>query len=201
VTPQLLVLAGPNGGGKSTFYDAFLANSPLPFLNADLFTAETGVDSLEAARVLDATRDRMIDDRLGFITETVFSDPYGAKLGMLRKATNAGYEVTLIYIGIASAALSSLRVDQRLALGGHDVPRDRIASRFTRSLTNLREAVTFVSIAQLFDNSLVEEPFRHVATFKEGLLEWRMKGALPGWARGIVRAAERPERPKRPKRP
>ena len=189
------MLAGPNGAGKSTFYDVYLADSPLPFLNADLFAAETGVDSLEAARILDATRSRMVDDGLGFITETVFSDPHGEKLGLLRKATNAGYEVRLIYIGIASAELSSLRVDQRLAHGGHDVPRDRIASRFTRSLANLREAVTFVSIAQLFDNSLVDEPFQHIATFKAGSLEWRRKGALPRWSRGIVGAASR--RPKR----
>src|SRR5947207_12503887 len=99
MTPQLVVLAGPNGAGKSTFYDVFLAESPLPFLNADLFAAETGVDSLEAARILDATRDQMIVDRLSFITETVFSDPHGAKLDMLRKAVDAGYDVTLIYIG------------------------------------------------------------------------------------------------------
>src|SRR5213078_2666804 len=132
MTPQLVVLAGPNGAGKSTFYDVFLAASPLPFLNADLFAAETGVDSLEAARILDATRDRMIEQRLGFITETVFSDPHGAKLDMLHKAVDAGYDVTLIYIAVQSAKLSALRVDQRVARGGHDVPRDRIASRFTR---------------------------------------------------------------------
>ena len=186
--PQLVMLAGPNGAGKSTFYDAFLADSPLPFLNADLFAAETGVASLEAARILDATRGRMIADRLGFITETVFSDPYGEKLGMLRKATDAGYEVTLIYIGVVSADLSSRRVDQRLAFGGHDVPRERIGPRFQRSLANLREAVGFVSIAQLFDNSLVDAPFQHVATFKTGAVEWRAKGSLPLWCRGIVHA-------------
>lgn len=175
----------PQRADKSTFYDAFLADSTLPFLNADLFAAETGVDSLEAARILDATRDRMVEDRLGFITETVFSDPYGQKLAMLRKATDAGYEVTLIYIGIASADLSSRRIDQRLALGGHDVPRGRIAPRFKRSLANLREAVSFVTSAQPFDNSLVEAPFQHVATFKAGALEWRTKRALPRWCRGI----------------
>lgn len=185
------MLAGPNGAGKSTFYDAFLADSPLMFLNADLFAAETGVDSLEAARILDATRSRMIADRLGFITETVFSDPYGEKLGVLRNAVDAGYEVTLIYIGIANAELSSLRVDQRVARGGHDVPRDRIASRFKRSLANLKEATAFVPAVELFDNSLVEAPYRHVATFKAGALHWRIKGTLPGWCRGIVRSSQR----------
>ena len=191
MTPQLVVLAGPNGAGKSTFYDVFLAASPLPFLNADLFAAETGVDALEAARILDVTRQRMIDDRLGFITETVFSDPYGAKLDMLRQAIAAGYEVTLIYIGVASPQLSALRVDQRIASGGHDVPRDRIAPRFERSLHNLAEAITFVPTVELYDNSSVEEPYRLVATFRAGSWRSRLRSDVPDWARGLVRPARR----------
>jgi len=191
MTPQLIVLAGPNGAGKSTFYDVFLAGSPLPFLNADLFAAETGIDSFEAARILDATRTQMTEDRLGFITETVFSDPHGAKLDMLRKAIAAGYDVTLIYIGVASAELSERRVDQRIAIGGHDVPRDRIGPRFTRSLDNLAKAIAFAPTVQLYDNSLVDEPYRLVATFKAGALVSRMPGALPRWARGIVSRSRR----------
>lgn len=186
MTPQLVMLAGPNGAGKSTFYDAFLSESPLPFLNADLFAAETGVDSLEAARILDATRDRMIEDKLGFITETVFSDPHGAKLQMLRNAVASGYEVTLIYIGVADASLSARRVDQRIATGGHDVPRDRIASRFRRSLDNLAEAITVVPSVKLYDNSSVDHPYRQIATFVNRELTWRMKGTLPAWARKVV---------------
>lgn len=191
MTPQLIVLAGPDGAGKSTFYDVFLAGSPLPFLNAALLAAETGVDSLEAARILDATRDQMIEERAGFITETVFSDPHGAKLGMLRKAVDAGYDATLIYIGVASAVLSGRRVDQRIATGGHDVPRDRIAPRFARSLVNLREAIAFVPTVHLYDNSSVEDPYRPVATFTAGTLTSRPPGVLPRWARGIVPATRR----------
>ena len=191
MTPQLVVLAGPNGAGKSTFYEVFLADSPLPFLNADLFAAETGIESLEAARILDATRDQMIADRLGFITETVFSDPYGAKLEMLRKAVAAGYAVTLIYIGVATAELSARRVDQRVARGGHDVPRERIAARFRRSLENLRQAIAFVPTVELYDNSSVEQPYRPVATFEQGSLRSRMHGVLPRWARGVAPSARR----------
>jgi predicted ABC-type ATPase len=186
--PQLVMLAGPNGAGKSTYYDAFLADSPLPFLNAGLFAAETGVDSLEAARILDATRRRLIEDQLGFITETVFSDPHGEKLGLLRSATALGYDVTLVFIGVASAALAARRVDQRIARGGHDVPRDRIASRFERSLANLRQAIAFVPTVHVFDNSLIEQPYRRIATFQAGVLRWRMVGTPPAWCRTLVRS-------------
>jgi predicted ABC-type ATPase len=189
--PQLVLLAGPNGAGKSTFYDAFLAESPLPFLNADLFAAETGIDSFEAARILDATRDHHIAQSSGFITETVFSDPHGYKLDMLRKAIDAGFEVTLIYIGVISVELLAHRVDQRIAHGGHDVPRERIASRFERSLENLKRAIAIAHTVELYDNSSVDAPYHHVATFREGKLHWRMTGRLPRWARGIVPALRR----------
>ena len=185
---QLVVIAGPNGAGKSTFYDAFLAASPLPFLNADLFAAETGIESLEAARILDATRDSMIDDNRGFITETVFSDPQGTKLAMLHKAVSAGFDVILVYIGVASADLAQRRIDQRVANNGHDVPRDRVAPRFERSLKNLVEAIAFVPIVELFDNSSTDEPFRPVARFERGTQISRTAGALPRWARGVVPA-------------
>jgi predicted ABC-type ATPase len=180
------MLAGPNGAGKSTFYDAFLAESPLPFLNADLVAAELQLDSFEAARLLDATRQRRIDDGLGFITETVFSDPYGHKLSFLRDAIAAGFDVTLVFVGLASAELSGRRVAQRVAQGGHDVPRDRLERRFERSVANLREAIQFVPRVEIFDNSLDDTPYRKVATFTAGELTWRMRGTIPSWCRNII---------------
>src|SRR5688572_21957973 len=163
MTPQLVMLAGPNGAGKSTFYELYLASSTLPFLNADMFAARTEVDSQEAARILDRMRDDMIAQRRGFITETVFSDPVGAKLGMLQKALAFGFDVTLIYIGLANPDLSGLRIDQRVATGGHDVPRDRLASRFERSLANLRGAIAVVPTVRIYDNSDPEHPYQRVA--------------------------------------
>jgi predicted ABC-type ATPase len=186
MTPQLVVLAGPNGAGKSTFYDVFLASSPLRFLNADNVARETGIDSLQAARLLDAMRDQLIDDGIGFITETVFSDPHGAKLAMLERAVLAGYAVVLVYVGVGSAELAERRIDARIALGGHDVPRDRIAARYVRSLDNLAKAIAFVPRVELYDNSSSDEPYRHVATFEAGALTWRMRGIVPAWARRFV---------------
>lgn len=188
MTPQLVMLAGPNGAGKSTFRELFLADSPLPFLNADLVAAELDIDSLEAARLLDATRARLVADGLGFITETVFSDPYGEKLGLLRDAMSAGYEVILLFVCVANPRLSQYRVAQRVAHGGHDVPAERIASRYKRSLANLRAALPIVSLAKLYDNSSVDEPYRLIATFESGQLTHRAPGRLPAWTRGIVPA-------------
>ena len=183
--PQLVMIAGPNGAGKSTFYNEFLRASRLPYLNADVIEAKTGIASIEIARILDAIRVEMVTQRAGFITETVFSDPAGAKVALLRDAVTAGYDVALIYIAI-EPELSARRVDQRVSAGGHDVPRDRIASRFARSLENLRAAIPFVTLVKIYDNSSVDEPFRLLAVFERGRRTYVAR-ALPRWARQAVR--------------
>ncbi len=183
--PQLVLLAGPNGAGKTTFYEVFLSSSPLPFLNADVMEARTGITSAQAARILDALRDQMIDQQRGFITETVFSDRVGAKLSMLRKAVENGYEVVLIYVGVESAALAELRVEQRVSTGGHDVPRDRISSRFERSVSNLRLAIGVASTVKIYDNSYVDEPYQLLAMFEAGKRTF-MATRVPTGARSIV---------------
>jgi predicted ABC-type ATPase len=186
MNPQLIMLAGPNGAGKSTFYDLYLHDAELPFLNADLVAAKTGIDAFSAARLLDAMRDRLIDEGRGFITETVFSDPGGAKLAMLRRAVEGGFDVTLIYIGLASPALSEARVAQRTKYGGHDVPRDKLAPRFERSLANLEAALAIVPDIKIYDNSSPEQPYRLVATLRLGTVVHRMGGALPAWIKPIL---------------
>lgn len=184
--PLLVLIAGPNGAGKSTYYEYFLADPSLPFLNADILAAESGLDSFEAARVLDAKRARLIESKQGFVTETVFSDPKGAKLDMLRAAVEAGFDVKLIYIGLESAEVSALRVAQRVAHGGHDVPPEKIAARYQRTLDNLKAAIAVLPDITIFDNSSATEPYRLLARFQNGALIERADGRLPAWTRGII---------------
>jgi predicted ABC-type ATPase len=182
--PQLVLLAGPNGAGKSTFYELYLKDAELPFLNADLVAAKTGIDSLAAARLLDAMRDRMIDEGKGFVTETVFSDRGGEKLAMLGKAVTLGYDVTLIYIGLASPTLSEYRVIQRTRHGGHDVPRDKLGPRFERSLANLKAAIDVVPMIKIYDNSSVDEPYRLVAIVEHGKVA--LHSRAPRWLASVL---------------
>jgi predicted ABC-type ATPase len=148
--------------------------------------AKTGIPSIEVARILDAIRTEMIAQRAGFITETVFSDPVGTKLDLLRAAVAAGYDVVVIYIGV-SPELSARRVDQRVAAGGHDVPRDRIAKRLARSLDNLRAAIAFVPTVKVYDNTSADAPFRLIATFARGKRTF-LATEIPSWARKALRA-------------
>lgn len=183
--PRLIFLAGPNGAGKSTFFESFLKDSGLPFVNADRIGAALGVSDSEAAAAADAARAQLLAEGVSFITETVFSDPVGAKLQFLRDAMTAGYRVMIYFIGISSAQLSGARVAQRVRAGGHDVPPERLERRFRQSLENLRQALTFVPEVHVYDNSSAEIPYRLVLSVRENRPEFAAD-PLPDWLRPII---------------
>lgn len=186
----MLVLAGPNGAGKSTYHDVYLRALGLPLVNADLIARDLDVDDpvarvRQAAEIAEEERRLLIARGESFCMETVFSDPVGAKLDLLRDAQREGYEVILIFVGLESPELSRARVMQRVAQGGHDVPDDRLRSRFPRVLENLKGAVGFVDCALLLDNSDAQSPYRVIAFFERGKRR-RKARQVPGWATGIV---------------
>jgi predicted ABC-type ATPase len=110
----------------------------------------------EATRAADAVRADLIARGVSFCMETEFSDPDGRKLSFLRDAQKRGYALVLIFIGLESSELAIGRVMQRTEQGGHDVPDEKIASRYPRTLMNLASAVAFVDHTFLFDNSSAE---------------------------------------------
>lgn len=182
----LIVLAGPNGAGKSTFYESFLIEKGLPFINADILAREFQVGAYEAADIAQRLRVQLVEQKESFITETVFSDPVGAKLSFFKQAEESGYDVTLIYIGISSVQLSRTRVQKRKRAGGHGVPNEKLEGRYERSLQNLKTAVAKLTHVIVFDNSHFDKPFEIIAEFKSGNLTSKRIGSLPYWARDLV---------------
>jgi predicted ABC-type ATPase len=191
--PVFVFLAGPNGAGKSTFFDAYLADLGLLYVNADRFavalreaepTASPDDIDRRAFDQAEQMRRDLVESRVSFCTESVFSDPVGAKVKGLEAARAGGFVVFLVFIGLASPMLSVARVKQRVAHGGHDIPDAKLAARFPRTLANLRAAVTVVDEAFLFDNSSYDAPYRLVAVYRDGRLVTK-RPPLPGWARGL----------------
>ncbi len=182
---RFIMLAGPNGAGKSSFYELFLSEMGLPFVNADLIAESAGLEPYEAAKAAGLVRERFLQLGVSFIGETVFSDPVGDKLELLREAIQAGYEVTLIYIGLDSVPLAQARVFGRVAAGGHDVPDEKISARYPRSLANLKAAIEFVPSVKVYDNSSATDPYRFLVEFENGRLVRRIKGRFPRWTRGL----------------
>lgn len=183
--PLLVVIAGSNGAGKTTFHERYLSRLPLRFVNADRIAAalsprDPSASVVQATRLAETMRLDLVGRRESFVMETVFSDPVGAKQDFLRGAQRQGYTVVLLFVGLDSAELSAARVAERVALGGHDVPDDRLATRYPRTLANLRGALAFVDVAILLDNSSARDPYRVVGTWRGGRRE-SVAADAPSW--------------------
>jgi predicted ABC-type ATPase len=183
--PIVVALAGPNGAGKTTFYYAHLQPAGLRFVNADLLARELNIDPYEAAAVATSIREELIRQRESFVFETVFSDPVGGKLSFLSDAAAAGYTVLLCFIGTSGPEVSEERVAMRVSQGGHDVPSDKLVSRYPRILKNLRKALRTLPHVWVFDNDDLRSPFRLVAVCEGGRLV-KLHRPVPVWLRSLL---------------
>lgn len=63
-----------------------------------------------------------------------------------------------------------MRVKVRKASGGHDVPRDKIISRYHKALKLISELLEICDICHIYDNS--ETPFRIFKKRKDKYFFW-----------------------------
>jgi predicted ABC-type ATPase len=180
---QLHVVAGPNGSGKTTFVEAFLAPE-LPgfaYVNADQIArarwpADADAHAYDAAEVAAQTRARLIAGGRSFIAETVFSHP--SKLDLVRSAQAAGYQVVL-HVMLVPEALAVSRVAYRVQGGGHDVPEHKIRARYQRLWGLVAQAIALADRSAVYDNSRISGPVK-IADFVEGVPIGA--AAWPRWA-------------------
>jgi len=184
--PVLVALAGPNGAGKTTFFHSHLKPAGLRFLNADEVARELEIDPCEAAKVVTQLRQELVKQRESFVFETVFSDPVADKVGFLKEAAQSGYTVGLCFIGVAGPETSEQRVAMRVSQGGHDVPSEKLVSRFPRTMANLKAAIRQLPYVLIFDNDDLRIPFRRVAVFEKGRLEWAAPH-IPKWSSDLIK--------------
>ena len=183
--PIMVAVAGPNGAGKTTFYHVHIAPAALRYVSADILARELDMDAYAAAKAADAVRRSLLKQRESFAFETVFSDPVGDKLKFMKEAAASGYAVVLCFIGLDDTELSEERVAMRVSQGGHDVPTEKLKSRFPRTIANLKAAIRALPLVYVFDNSGLRRPFRKVALFRNGRPEEKLK-AVPKWLQGVV---------------
>ena len=79
-------------------------------------------------------------------------------------------------LSVASFNLCHVRVSQ----GGHDVPDEKLRSRYARTLDNLQAAIARLPHVLIYDNSDLSAPDRRAAAFHHGRLS-QLLGAVPEW--------------------
>lgn len=168
--PTLVLIAGPNGSGKSTLaaHPVIVslaqtpedAQAPLHInpdqIRRELGEAENAALDLRAAQLADEQLDEAIEIGRSAIRETVLST--ARLLPVVEKAKRRGFRVVLLFVFLRDPALNIARVAQRAQLGGHDVPADKIRSRWARAMETLAPFAALADVLMVFDNSARATP-------------------------------------------
>jgi len=189
--PTMIVIAGPNGSGKTLFTTEILSHKWLEncfYINPDEIALKQYGDwnsteaIIKAAQQAQIEREKYLIEKQNFAFETVLSSP--EKLDFLKRAAKAGFFIRLFFISTSSPIINASRVAQRVMHGGHDVPIIKIVSRYAKSIANCAACASFVDRSYIYDNSEEGKLPRLLFRSRNGEIV-KIYGELPVWAKKI----------------
>jgi predicted ABC-type ATPase len=202
--PSITVLAGPNGAGKSSVAGAYLRSLGGSYFNPDEATArlleiDPTMAPVEAnSRAWQVGRELLeqaIADRQHFAFETTLGG--NTIPALLQQGSQAGIEVRIWFVALASPELHLARIQSRVSHGGHDIPERKVRERYDNSRINLINLLSHLTDLRVFDNSLDGDPNLGGRPDPQLVLHLRDRRILapgdltkaPDWAKPIVAKA------------
>lgn len=160
--PNLYIIAGCNGAGKTTASLTFLPKmlNCYEFVNADSIAAglsplQPDAVAFEAGRIMLDRVKKLIVEQVDFAFETTLSTKSYPSL--IRSAKEKGYDIWLLFFWLPNPKMAVERVKSRVKNGGHSIPEDVITRRYYRGLFNLINI--YYPLADnwfILDNSAIE---------------------------------------------
>jgi len=160
--PTLIVIAGPMGAGKTTFYDAHLKEAfptlipPVPH-----------------------QREAMLREHRSFAVEDLVVDTQ-----LLESAREAGYNTKVLFISTEDPDLNAGRIVVRMAHGGQAVPLATVPESYEESMKALPHARRHADDLLVYDNTPSGRGHRLVARFIGGELV-KVTRSSPEWLKDI----------------
>lgn len=159
--PKLLIIAGPNGSGKTTFTRLLLGHhwsEDCLYINPDdiaqnEFGDWNSPDAIfKAANRAAELREECIRNKRSMLVETVLSTE--EKIEFVRRAKEAGFFVRVFFIGTDTPEINASRVARRILEGGHEVPIGKIIKRYFSSMQMCVYAAALADRLYVNDNSV-----------------------------------------------
>jgi predicted ABC-type ATPase len=171
--PDLVVIAGPDGAGKSTAAPLLIGKrlGIAEFVNADVIAAGLSAFApeqvaVEAGRIMLKRLRQLADEGKSFAFETTLaSRSFAPWIANLKR--DRGYRFHLAYLWLPSASMALRRVAGRVRLGGHSVPPQDVVRRYARGLANFFDLYSPIADSwELHDNA--SPPPRPIAVKEPG---------------------------------
>jgi predicted ABC-type ATPase len=158
-TPNLVILAGPNGAGKPTAAPVLLRGTlgVTEFVNADVIAQGLSAFApdrvaLTAGRIMLRHLQELARQGVSFAFETTLASRSFAP--WIRELTQTGYQFHLVFFWLPSADFAVQRVVERVQQGGNDVPAATIRRRYRAGLHHFfRLYQPLAATWRMYDNS------------------------------------------------
>ena len=183
--PEIYVLAGANGVGKTTL-NLLAIPRAITFINADDIAkqlkerlGDINVQELANAQALEHMN-ALIAERQDFAIETNLADQDTWQF--LKGLQSLGYLVRLYFFGVSDVDICINRVFNRVPQGGHFVHPDIVKMRYEAGLKLLRQHKHIPDQLILTDN---EGESTNCAELRLGEVIWKSE-TLPDWATFVL---------------
>lgn len=199
-----IMFAGPNGSGKSTVRDTII-NPVEVVIDPDKIAREIDPSDPKGAEIKagrEALRrfDEAIASGRSLSMETTLTGHSAVQ--RLRRAKDAGYEVSLIFVALDNQEMNVARVAERVRKGGHHIPPELTRKRVGVSSGNLPAALAIADQAIVIDNSgkshraVLETVDRRVTFLADKLPTW-LEAAMPNIIATLQPSEQQPSKPQR----
>lgn len=154
---EVIIIAGANGSGKTTFAKKLLKSFDYSYLNADEIAKKLNPDDLtkvkiRAGKEFFSQLNNLIVKNKSIIIESTLSGQYLIKL--VNELKHRGYIVSIFFILVGTPQECLHRIKQRVLKGDHYVPEEDVFRRFYRGRSNFWKVYRFlVDFWYLIDNS------------------------------------------------
>lgn len=191
--PVLIVIAGPNGSGKTTITSKILKHEWLEgalYINPDVVAQEKFGDwnsqeaVLKSIKYCESLREDCLQKKQSLIFETVLSAD--DKIDFIKRAKEAGFFIRLFFVSTEHPSINASRIAHRVMKGGHDVPISKIISRYYKSIVNCMKASKYADRTYVYDNTKENSEARILFRMTEGKVIKQYMKVLPKWTAPIL---------------
>jgi len=163
--PQLYIISGCNGAGKTTASYTILPKilKCKEFVNADeiargLSPFRPEKVAIEAGKIMKRRVEELLKEKNNFAIETTLASK--TYKNTILAARENGYNITLIFFWLNSVELAKERVKNRVKEGGNNIDCHVIERRYYGGIKNLFNIyLPIVDIALIYDNSDIHHVF------------------------------------------